>query len=106
MGVDVEETRRGVDTQSIMRRLFTPAEQAAVATLSAEERDGAFFWYWTRKEALAKAIGTGLGAPLANLDVRSGTLRDWEVRSLAVGPRYQAGVAADGHGWRLRCWDA
>lgn len=105
VGVDVEEILHGIETTSIMRDLFTNAEQASVAVLSGEAREKAFYWYWTRKEALAKAIGTGLSAPLATLDVGSETLRNWEVRTLSVGRGYRAAVAASGHGWNLSCFD-
>jgi 4'-phosphopantetheinyl transferase len=106
VGVDIEEVRRGVDTQSIMRELFTPCERAVVAAFNGEAREAAFFRYWTRKEALSKAIGTGLSASLDTLDVRSDLRDAWEVRTIPVGRRYRAAVAAEGQGWQLRCWNA
>lgn len=106
VGIDVETIRDDIDLLSVMRDLFTPGEQAAVMAMSGVNRARVFFWCWTRKEALVKAIGTGLSAPLATLDIRSGILPDWEVRTLTVGPGYQAAVAGGGNGWRLSCWQA
>ncbi|MGY1642995.1 4'-phosphopantetheinyl transferase family protein [Geodermatophilus sp. SYSU D00703] len=71
VGVDVEEVGR-----------FGPGELDVLAeeTLAAEERDrlarlpvadrpAAFTTYWTRKEAVLKSTGQGLGAPLGGLVV-------------------------------------
>ena len=106
VGVDIEGIRSNLDTGAIMNELFTPAERVSVAALSGEGRERAFFWYWTRKEALAKAIGIGLSAPLAEMDVSAETVDGWEVRSLPLESQYRAAVAASGYGWPLACWDA
>lgn len=106
VGIDTEKIRSDIDFHSIMRRVFSPPERAAVNTLSEGEQEGAFFWHWTRKEALAKAIGVGLGAPFTEIDVRDGTYQTWEVRSLVVDRSYHSAIAAFGSDWRLTCWDA
>jgi 4'-phosphopantetheinyl transferase len=105
VGVDVEAIRGGIDLLSVMRLVFTPLERKEVLNLNGQGREAAFFWYWTRKEALAKGIGSGLGAPLEKLDVRHDFLQRWEIRSLPVGERFQAAIAAEAHGWRLYCWN-
>jgi len=46
---------------------FTPAEQQNIR--AAENQQTEFFKYWTRKEAVLKAIGTGVYTPLLQINV-------------------------------------
>lgn len=46
---------------------FTAAEQQNIR--AAKNSDTEFFKYWTRKEAVLKAIGTGVYTPLLDIDV-------------------------------------
>jgi 4'-phosphopantetheinyl transferase len=59
VGVDVERLRP-VDAVGLARRWF-PAEEAAwLHALPPGQRERAFFWLWTHKEAVGKARGLGL----------------------------------------------
>jgi 4'-phosphopantetheinyl transferase len=62
VGVDVERIRPVKQLDDIAARHFTAVERDAI--LAAPQRDVTFFSYWTRKEAILKAIGLGLAAPL------------------------------------------
>ncbi len=64
VGVDVELLRPVDRAQEIAARNFHPAEQAAIRTASVAELPTAFMRLWTRKEAVLKALGAGLGYPL------------------------------------------
>jgi 4'-phosphopantetheinyl transferase len=64
IGVDVEQVRRLSDMDAVAAHCFAPSERAALRRLAPHEREAAFFRCWTRKEALVKALGTGLGTPL------------------------------------------
>jgi 4'-phosphopantetheinyl transferase len=55
VGVDIERLDR---SSRAIERALTSGERAA---LSADDRDAELMRVWCRKEALAKAIGTGLG---------------------------------------------
>lgn len=66
IGVDVELLRPMPDAAALAADYFTAAEQRALASLPAEQRDRAFLVGWTCKEACLKAVGTGLG-----IDTRS-----------------------------------
>lgn len=69
VGVDVEFVRDLPDAASIADAHFTAAEREALRSLSAAERRAAFFRCWTRKEAVLKAEGEGLGRALDSLEV-------------------------------------
>lgn len=58
VGVDIEDTRRGVNWASLAPRYFAPSEAERV--LHAEHPQQVFFQTWTAKEAYIKAIGSGL----------------------------------------------
>ncbi len=59
VGVDLEPVRP-VDTLALARRWFPAPEAAWLAGLPSGQRDEAFLGLWTQKEAIAKALGTGL----------------------------------------------
>jgi 4'-phosphopantetheinyl transferase len=69
LGVDVEHLEREVEIESLISSFASRLEREAFAALSLEERRQAFFRWWTRKEALAKAAGLGLSLPLDSFDV-------------------------------------
>jgi phosphopantetheinyl transferase len=93
----------GVDVE----RIDSPLDPAAAAlVLSPEEIDSSIGQIglviaWTRKEALAKAIGTGLTDELRSVTVRDGTAAGFRIQSF-VAPPLVVSVAAPG-GWR-HCW--
>lgn len=67
VGVDVEPLdRRITRADDIAARYFSDGEQALLAR--ANDRDRAFLGIWTRKEALGKALGTGLNNAASALD--------------------------------------
>jgi 4'-phosphopantetheinyl transferase len=60
LGVDVEQVREMPDWPQMARRFFSDAETAAIERAPSGEASKMFLRFWTRKEALLKAIGTGL----------------------------------------------
>lgn len=69
LGVDVERERELPDALIIAEKYFSVVEGAALRGMPEIERPGAFFRCWTRKEAVIKADGGGLGVPLDSFDV-------------------------------------
>ena len=69
VGIDVEAIRAMPDADSIATRYFSRAENEAYLALDPEDKLQGFFNCWTRKEAFVKALGEGLGYPLAQFDV-------------------------------------
>jgi len=64
VGIDAEALAPVADGPALARRFFAPEEAAALARRPAAIRDRAFLSVWTRKEAVLKALGLGLGGAL------------------------------------------
>lgn len=119
VGVDIEYVRESVPCEDLAAKFFSRREADALMALPAADRTRAFFECWARKEAYIKARGEGLSLPLDSFDVSLApgepaallaTREDepgaasWSLRELTPHPAYAAAVAAEGRGWRLRCW--
>jgi 4'-phosphopantetheinyl transferase len=120
VGVDVEERRDAIPLEEIAARFFTLRERLALSSLRADARRNGFFECWTRKEALIKAWGRGLGSlgdfsvsidPDEPIIITHEALRydtpvgAWSVRALRLGGHYAAAVAAAGDAWQLEFRD-
>ena len=68
LGVDVEERVPRRDLDALMEAVLTPEERAEIVAAGAGERIGRFYGLWTIKEALVKALGTGLQLDLAGFE--------------------------------------
>jgi 4'-phosphopantetheinyl transferase len=100
LGVDVERVRPLGDLAGMARAAFAPGEAARIVSLPEPERLLAFFDAWTRKEALLKALGRGLGRPLGE---DAAALARLSLQALTLDEEGCAGaVAAVGRNWRLR----
>lgn len=64
LGVDVEQMRPFPRLQDLSRNYFAPLEYQSLARLAEAERLEAFFRIWVCKEAVLKALGTGLSLGL------------------------------------------
>lgn len=108
LGVDVEYQREIEDAMDIAERYFSPLERHDLSRLAPAEQQRAFFRCWTRKEAVIKADGEGLGLPLESFDVdlapgcvsalrafrgRSKGEGEWSLRDLAAPAGYAAAGA-------------
>ncbi len=78
VGIDIEYRRHLPDRAALSRRNFSRREQRALAAIPQSDQAEAFFGLWTRKEAVIKADGRGLGVPLADFDVPCGALHGWQ----------------------------
>lgn len=110
IGVDVEAVRPVPDLESVARTSFTRDEVDALFRFPAgETRTLAFFRGWTRKEAMLKALGHGIGSldrisvaltegdgnALLRLDVVGETRPAWTVRSVRAAASHEAAIAWD-----------
>ncbi len=110
LGADIETVRMSDDLIDVARRQFSPAEQAALNPLSGDAWTAGFYNCWTRKEAVVKAMGVGLLAPLDCFDVTltpgdrpeilraegdGAVARDWALRAFSPLDGYCAAIATD-----------
>lgn len=98
IGVDIEDMRRSIEVDRIIRACFSRREIESLASAPQPERHAAVLTGWTRKEAYLKATGRGLSYPMRQVEV-----------TLAPGdqPRIVAidGSAEAAAGWSLRALD-
>ncbi len=114
VGVDLEAMDRRVDAAAVAERVCTVREWTAFQALPAECVRDAFFSCWTRKEAVAKAIGAGLASGLSTLEtcfredeapdgrvsLRDAAGRAWSVLNLPMESGWAGALAAAGTDWR------
>ena len=82
VGVDVEHCVRRADLAGVGRRVFSAAEQAALAALADAAQSDRFFEYWTLKEAYMKARGLGFSLPPASFELSRGPGAAYALRHL------------------------
>jgi 4'-phosphopantetheinyl transferase len=114
VGVDVEHLRADRDELAIARRWFTPAEARLVE--AGPDRAASFGALWTAKEAVLKALGTGLAGGLDRVALRLDAdgcprleaLGDdraaherWTIAALPAPETYRAAVAVRAPGARV-----
>ena len=72
LGIDVEERVAYRDLDRLSMTVFAPSEQAELASVSGYHKIHLFFALWTIKEALIKALGTGLSLSMSKFEVPVG----------------------------------
>ena len=94
VGVDIERHRERISWERIAQRFFTPRE------VSAMQSSADFYRLWVMKEAVLKAIGTGLRGGLANVECGDGMATtphgEYRVTMIDVPAGYSAAVAMRG----------
>ncbi len=103
LGVDLERIRPVARGSALAERHFSPLEQAWFRAQPPERRDEAFLRCWTCKEALVKAVGSGLTVPLGEITVAHweeppwvtwpSQERRWRIQLLQSPPGYLAALA-------------
>jgi len=73
VGIDVELARTIDDLAALARTIFSAQELAELASRAPSEQNQAFLRGWTRKEAVVKLLGMGLGIDLQAITVGLGT---------------------------------
>ena len=70
IGIDVETFEQLGDYRQLLPSIAHPDERRCIEMVPAHQRRRLFQRCWTRKEAVLKAIGTGLSERLQGIDVR------------------------------------
>lgn len=82
VGVDIEARGRSPDWRGIAPMVCSDAE---IALLDSLDSPTAFLRIWTQKEAVAKALGLGLSAPMKGIGVHLDTDPVWHAVALPPG---------------------
>jgi len=69
IGIDIEWSLREVELDELAKRFFSKKEATEFLKLEEREKQRYFFYIWTKKEAVIKAIGEGLSYPLDQFHV-------------------------------------
>lgn len=85
VGIDAEHLDRNAPSERNMRKVLAKAEHGALSGMSGPERGEAFLRIWTRKEAVIKLMGTGLGVDMSEVVVS----RPEEPPSLIAFPHHR-----------------
>lgn len=118
IGVDIEAVDRSVRVDEVARRFFAASEADVLQALPADQRTRAFVQLWTRKEAVLKAIGEGIGFGLEKLEfaltasgdvgalrriaAQGGTVAHWHIQSLPTAAGTTGALAWHGPPRRVR----
>lgn len=126
VGVDIEQLRDAVEIDAIAPTVFTLGEWNPVASRDIATRKRGFFRGWVRKEALIKAMGEGLRAPLLQIEVGcsphfyqaqtanllspdalpTAAAAPWRMTDLEAPTGYFAALAWAGEARPVRCFTA
>ncbi len=119
VGIDVESLAQNVRHKSLAEHYFSVMENEAIAALPPEQVAASFFACWTRKEAVLKAIGTGIAHGLDSFDVAigrekshcvtqirsaDGKLETWRIETLFCGDGFAGALAFQPRQLEIRCW--
>ncbi len=110
VGIDIERARLPGSAETLVRDIFSEREQKEFAQFAEEDKQGAFFRGWTRKEAYIKGRGLGLSMPLDSFDVslavsapvlllaerNPGNPKGWVLADLRAPAGYAAALAVEG----------
>jgi phosphopantetheinyl transferase len=112
VGCDLESMQRRVDVETLADAALSGVERDAFARVPAATRKGWLLQMWTRKEAVLKAHGAGIGRDPRELTLAwpvaatGGACNDrtgrWMVADIALGPAWRAAVAMEQGGAVLR----
>ncbi|MBW4520427.1 MAG: 4'-phosphopantetheinyl transferase superfamily protein [Scytolyngbya sp. HA4215-MV1] len=110
VGIDLEQIRPMPKAKKLAIRYFSAAEVTRLQSLSPLAQPGAFFQYWTCKEAYVKAIGTGLAHSLQQIEVHWAqgkpdlvpNLNQWALHCFVPAPGFVAALVVTGKIQRLQ----
>ena len=71
LGVDVEERSARSHLDELIGTILGPREKAELEGASESRKLHMFFYFWTLKEALIKALGTGLSLDMSGFEIPS-----------------------------------
>lgn len=122
VGLDIEATRRLSDGERLAARIFSAAELTRFAAVPREAQVAVLLDAWVRKEAVLKALGTGISAGMDSVEVLTeaeeqeagamaastvgGKSENWSIHRLPMPPGFHAALAVEGAMRHVRVWQA
>jgi len=113
IGIDIEADRLLTDDALLARRILGPRERKRFEALPESARSAALLATWTRKEAVLKAMGTGILGGLSSVEVLADAVvgpgpspTTWSVRTLSMPLGFYGAIAVEGAAPRLVTWQA
>ncbi len=101
VGIDIERIDPAIDMSHLAKRIFSEPELHFFRGLSHCEKISVLFATWTRKEALLKALGTGLTNPMSEIELPIQPVSQPQVRLVLPRPnRPMQHLVADVPLWR------
>jgi 4'-phosphopantetheinyl transferase len=115
VGIDIEAARPFTDADLLARRILGPRERRLFAAAADADRTAVLLEAWTRKEAVLKAMGTGISAGLSSIEVLTGVgdpvvvragepPTSWSVRTVSMPHGYYGAFAVEGTVPHLKTW--
>jgi 4'-phosphopantetheinyl transferase len=116
IGIDIEHVRPMKDMDDFAHHFFTPTEYNFIQALSKDQKQIFFFKLWTCKEAFLKANGSGLTAPLNQVEISfpndetailksigsdTAQAAHWHFKIFNPVSGYQAAIAVEGYEKRI-----
>ena len=119
VGVDVEHIRPVNNVEELVARFFSKRENELFQKLADTGKPAAFFNLWTRKEALLKATGEGIGSRLNLVEVSflpgepaqllaisedTALAAQWTLQAFSPAPGFVGALAIQSQNPRVSCW--
>lgn len=94
IGIDIEKKIELNDLDLLIEHSMHPDEISILNTYDPSQKMQLFYGLWTKKEAIVKAMGIGLGKELNSFSLKSiHEDRSWSAYELTIDGRYSAAVA-------------
>ena len=106
VGIDLEKIAEIKNLDDVARYVLSEQELNAFFDLPEKKRKRAFFWSWTRREALYKALGLGIGSDFyfslcllakGSSQIISAKGFDWLIQDLQVADGFTAAFCIENH---------
>jgi 4'-phosphopantetheinyl transferase len=94
LGVDIEKINALPDLDLLISHSMHPDEISSLMAIESNHKIYLFYSLWTKKEAIVKAIGIGMGMELNSFSLES-LKKDasWQIFELNIDTKYSAAIA-------------
>lgn len=86
IGIDIEYVNPNFDIHEILDITLSENEKMNIMRLKPSLQKKQFYLYWTEKEALLKAMGTGINMDLTKLEISNDTIDNNKIKEWIIAP--------------------